>query len=458
MDAIRDGVPVQRLSRRRLLAAAAGAAATPTLLRLAAPAAAAAAREQTSTTITAMTPETDLYNDPKNVALFEKLNPGITLRVVAFDPVRLSAALASGQPPDFVRTLGGPEIANYAARGLCTNLDPYFAKSSVLHVSDLHPINDEYRFDGKTQGQGPRYGMGKDWSQDGTIWYNKALFRRAGVAYPSATEPLTFDELLALGKKLTLRKGGKIQVYGLNAEFGIYMEFHMLQLMAQQGKPLFNADYTKIDCTSPEARKILKFYFDYAQARIGPSPLDPEANWDGIIYPVNRVAIAQWGYWFGGLINIPGKNGQSVTESGIAPAPLMGPHRVSGCAGPAGSWIPQGSRNRDAAWKLFEFYHGGQPARDRAAGGYGLPSLKSLFPLLPHNTPYQKAAVQVQQTELKHVAVLRYSPYITSDAFDAIFTKYMTAAVTGQSSLDDAARGMETAYNNRLRLGKAQVS
>ena len=356
-----------------------------------------------------------------------------------------------------MRTLGGPEIPNYAARGLCTNLDPYFAKSSVLHVSDLHPTNDEYRFDGKTQGQGPRYGMGKDWSQDGTIWYNKTLFRRAGVAYPSATEPLTFDELLTLGKKLTVRKGGKIQVYGLNAEFGIYMQFHMLQLMAQQGKPLFNADYTAIDCTSPAARKILKFYYDYAQARIGPSPLDPEANWDGIIYPVNRVAIAQWGFWFGGLVNVPGKTGKPVTESGIAPAPLMGSHRISGCAGPAGSWIPQGSHNKDAAWKLFEFYHGGQPARDRATGGYGLPTLKSLFKLLPQNTPYQKAAVQAQQSELTHFAVLRYSPYITNDAFDTIFTQYMTAAVKGQSSLEDAARGMEAAYNKKLRLGKDQV-
>jgi len=456
MDAIMDDAPEQRVSRRRLLAAAAATAATPALLRLATPPP-AAAQDRTVTTITAMTPEIDLYNDPQNVALFERLNPGIKLRVVAFDPIRLSAALASGQPPDFVRTLGGPEIPNYAARGLCTNLDPYFAKSSVLRVSDLHPINDEYRFDGKQQGQGPRYGMGKDWSQDGTIWYNKALFRSARVAYPSATEPLTFDELLTLGKKLTVRKGGKIQVYGLNAEFGVYMEFHMLQLMAQQGKPLFNADYSEIDCTSPEARKILTFYYDYARARIGPSPLDPEANWDGIIYPVNRVAIAQWGYWFGGLVNVPGKGGKPLTDSGIAPAPLMGPHRVSGCAGPAGSWIPQGSPNKDAAWKLFEFYHGGQPARDRVAVGHGLPTLKSLFNLLPQSTPYQKAAVQVQQTEPKNFAVLRYSPYITSDAFDTIFTQYMTAAVTGQSSLEDAARGMEAAYNKKLRLGKAQV-
>lgn len=106
---------------------------------------------------------------------------------------RLTAILASGQPPDLVRGISALDTPYFAAREVAENLDPYFAKSTVLKADDLDPVNDLWRYDGKVQGKGPRYGMAKDFSQDSMYCYNTAHFDEAGVDYPSDTEPVTYE-------------------------------------------------------------------------------------------------------------------------------------------------------------------------------------------------------------------------------------------------------------------------
>jgi ABC-type spermidine/putrescine transport system permease subunit II len=91
---------------------------------------------------------------------------GISITVVLFDVTRLTAMLASGQPPDLVRGLGALDTPYLVAREVAEELDPYFAQSAILKVDDLDPVNDLWRFDGQRQGRGPIYGMAKDYSQD----------------------------------------------------------------------------------------------------------------------------------------------------------------------------------------------------------------------------------------------------------------------------------------------------
>ncbi len=128
----------------------------------------------------------------KDIKTFEQQHPGVKINLITYDPIRLSTMFSSGNPPDFIRTTGAPDILNEVSRGLALDLTPYFAKSKVLNPSSLVPINNVYRWNGKTQGQGPRYGAVKDWSQDGTLWYNAALFKKAHCI----TVDLTFREML----------------------------------------------------------------------------------------------------------------------------------------------------------------------------------------------------------------------------------------------------------------------
>ncbi len=222
-----------QLSRRRFLAGSAlvagGAVAAPLLGGCNA---SSSSSSDGSVTLTVMYPSNELTKE--QIADFEAKNSGIKISLVEFDQTRLNAMLASGKPPDFVR---GAAVgsANTNARGLATSLDPYLAKSTALKKDDLLPVNDSFRWDGKKAGRGPYYGIVKDWSPDATLWYNAALFDAAKVAPLSATEPVSYDELLEIAKKLTVKEGGKTKVYGLGVEWAWNLWAPISMMIMQQG-------------------------------------------------------------------------------------------------------------------------------------------------------------------------------------------------------------------------------
>lgn len=445
------------LSRRRFLeksALAAGAVAgAGALLRPDSFSRVEAAGDRATTTLNVMYVSSELT--AKDIKTFEKAHPGVKINLITYDPVRLSTMFSSGNPPDFIRTVGAPDILSYVSRGLAQDLTSYFAKSKVLNPSQLAPINDVYRWNGKTQGQGARYGMAKDWSQDGTLWYNEALFKKAGVKPLSGTEPVSYDELLAMGKKLTKRSGNRFLVYGLDIGWGIFMQGKLIQMLAQEGKSLWNSDYSEVDFTTPEARKAIKWYVDWAQARVGPSPIDPYSGTSEPFF-ANRKAIDQWGYWFHGDIvaNVP----KLLPQYAFAPAPMWGSKRVSACFAGTGAWIPQRSSQKDLAWTFMEYFMSGLPAYERATGGWGLPSLKKYRPDVPHATSFDKRTNAVQANEEKYLTVLHYSPYIGSDAMEAAIVKYIEPIMHGKTSLDNGIRDLQNAVNQLLARGKAEAN
>jgi multiple sugar transport system substrate-binding protein len=399
-----------------------------------------------------------MYTDaeiPKAVRdLFMKQNPTIKINMLQYDASRLNAMLAAGQPPDIVRIDAAAALPNVAARGLALDLTPYFQKSSVLKDDNILPINDVYRWDGKQQGQGPRYGLVKDWSQDVMLWYNKKLFDQAKVPYPDSNKPLTYDELLDLSKRVTVRQGDKIQIYGLSPQWGWNTQGHILQLLAQQGGTLFSSDYTKVDFTTPEAVKIFQWYVDWAQAHVGPSPLEGANIDDSQLFLSDRLAMTTWGYWFGGYIRtVPGL----IDRVGFAVTPQFGSTPVSACLGATGCYIPKSAKNIDAAWKFFEFFEGGQPANDRAKSGWGMPPLKSQLSLLPQDTSTAKMIYQVQEQSLPSTTVLKFSPYISNDAMESAIQQAIVPVMKKQASLSQAVAQLTDTVNLLLQQGKSQI-
>ncbi len=389
---------------------------------------------------------------------FEKLNPTIKVNFLTFDQTRLNAMFAASSPPDIIRGMGFDSPYN-SARGLALSLDPYLEKSTVLKKEDLVSIQDMWRWDGKQVGQGPYYGLAKDWSLDGTLWCNTALFKKAGLATISTTDPITYDQLLAISKKLAVKQGGKIQAYGVDITWpnGDLGTANLYQMIAQQNGRVFSDDLTQADFTTPAALKSLQYYVDYAQAHIGPTPLDPDPNgWDGPTFQAGRMGIAQDGYWFGGEIGAGTKDLQA--NALLAPTPLMGSKRISSCYAGTGIWIAANSKNKDAAWKFMEYFIAGPPAQDRAKGGWGISSLKSLVSQMPQDLPYQKQAYQTMQKELQYFVPLTVSPYATSTGIGTILDKYLQQAAKNQLTVSAAAQQITSDVNKLLQQGKQAIS
>ncbi|WP_105969137.1 ABC transporter substrate-binding protein [Streptomyces geranii] len=440
------------LDRRRFLAASAGVAlATAALPGCAASVDSGSGSGGGGKTLTVMTLVDEW--DAKTKRSIEKMLD-VTLRIITYDVTKLNAMLASKNPPDVVRGIGATDAPYFAARGLMTDLDPYFAKSEVLKVSDLASANDVWRFDGEKQGTGPRYGLAKDYSQDSMFWYRTDMFEEAGLELPSDTEPLSMDEWLDLGERLTRRRLGKVKVYGLNATgMGVFSQ--LMWMTASAGGSVFADDMASVDFSSPEALKAIQWYARYAKADIGPSLLNPNPDgWDGPTYQASRMAMSCSGFWFGGVIAAEPK----LTEvSRFAPAPQLGGHRVSPCFGGTGFWMPKDAQNKEAAWKLFEWYFAGQPAKDRAAAGWGLPSLDSLRASMPKENAFQKQAYAVQEQEAAYFSVLPVSPYAQTDALNGVLSKVLPDAIRSGTKPGKIADALNSRMNEQLARGKELV-
>lgn len=387
---------------------------------------------------------------PDVVKAFEAAHPGIGLEILTYDQTKLNAMITSGSVPDLVRTTGATATPYLAQRGLAADLDPYFARSSVLKVDDLDPVNDLWRFDGTSQGRGPRYGMAKDYSQDQMFWFNSKAFDAAGVKAPATTAPITYDEWLDLGKRVTRRSGGQTRTYGLDA-FPSSTLSHFLGMIESAGGRLFDDGLTAVDFTSPEARRVLAFYIDYANARIGSSVLQPPpASGTSPLFKADRYGMVCQGYWLGG-----GLFGDKVADHvGLAPAPQFGAKRVSPCYSATGYWISAKSHHKDEAWQFFEWYMGGDQAKSRASSGWGIPSLKSLQPLMPGAQPMQRQALAVQRAEQRYFSTLTFSPYVRIDAADAAVGQQLTESLKAGASPGAMADALNSKLNDLLKQGK----
>lgn len=395
------------------------------------------------------------------VNAFNQAHKGsITANFLTFDQTRLTAMLASGSPPDFVRTSGGSEMATLMAKGVTANLQSHFAHSAVIKEDDLQPVNNYYRWDGHQIGQGDRHGMVKDWSQDAMLWYNTEVFQKQGIPALDPKTPITYDHLLQLGKELTVSSNKKISVYGENTAFSWWPEIVAMQILAQNGQQLYSDNGTKANIANNElVYQAIQWVVDYTQARVGPSYLVPETTSDNTLWLANREVIAGWGYWFGGSLQT---NGALPANAGFAPAPQMGSTLFSSSFGGTGAWIPVKSKHIDAAFTFMEYFLGGggpgggtvqgketDPATNRASGGFGLPTLKSLAQFMPQNTAAEKAAYEVQQASLAHYGTLVFSPYDTG--FSAAWNQYMPDVFNRKTNLKTALASIDAATNQAIQ-------
>lgn len=438
-----------RLSRRRFLAGTAAGAAAVALPAGCASSVGTGGSTGGTTTLQVMYESNEVT--PQIVAAFEQANPGIKITLLKNDNARLLSMMAAGQAPDLFEAVGVWDAPYWAARGKIEPLDQYLDQSSLLKREDLNPVNDIWRFDGSRQGSGPYYGLCKDFSQDGTIWVNKAVLDTAGVAMPSTGTPMSYDDLLKLGRAATKKRGAQVETFGLGW-FGTPRLLNLLPMVESAGGRLFSEDFTELDFTSDAALRALEWYWAVGKDALAPGPRAKQSQSDDALFASGRVGAILAGYWFTGRL----AEEKVRATSYMLPAPQLGPNRVSSTYYGVGMVMAKESKNKEAAWKFMEYFLGGKPAEDRAAAGWGLPALKHLDGKLPRTQPFQQRAFQTQQGEAAHLKVLAFSPYATNGALQTVIDDKFAAAL-GSGDVAKFARTITADCNKLLAEGRAQV-
>ncbi|MEU4266646.1 extracellular solute-binding protein [Streptomyces sp. NPDC026092] len=291
----------------------------------------------------------------------------VKLEVVPWSDLlnRILTATTSGQGPD-VLNIGNTWSASLQSTGaLLPWDDAAFAK-----------IGGKDRF--VDSALGSTGAPGKDpaavplYSMAYALYYNKKMFKDAGIEKP----PATWDELEATGKRLS--KDGKwaIGVEGSNLSNNIHQVF---VLGKQHGADFFTAD-GKADFTSDGAVAAVKQYVDLmaVQKIVAPGNAEYAQNQSLSDFAKDKTAMVLW--------QTPSQTfasqGMSEDEWGVAPAPVL-----SGAPGQGTSVnsmvaginlaVFKNTKNLDGATKFVKFMTGDEEQKILNQAYGSVPPVKS---------------------------------------------------------------------------------
>jgi multiple sugar transport system substrate-binding protein len=197
------------------------------------------------------------------------------------------------------------------------------------------------------------------------LWYNKDLFKKAGLPVP--WEPKTWDDILQAAKTIKEKSASDVIPIWMNSgkatgEATSMQTFEMLLYGTKT--PLYDNDAQKWIVKSQGLTDTFKFIHNVYKQKLGPN-LSQVLNGQGstIAYqqlmPKGKLAIGLDGIWQTGNW---GKNGsapwpEAFDTLGFAPMPTEN-GEAPGVVTMSGGWalsIPKNSQNKDLTWEFIKF-------------------------------------------------------------------------------------------------------
>ena len=297
---------------------------------------------------------------------FEAANPNIKVNVEVSDWDaywdKLKTQLAAGTPPD-VFAMDAPLYLDYQTRDVLLNIQPYIDKNPDM-LKDVYPQTLEaYKTaDGY-------YGLPRDF-QTIVLFYNKDMFDKAGVAYPTAD--WTWDDLRAAAKKLTLDTNGdgKIDQYGFVFDQWD-MEPGWSEALWSYGGDILSADHTKTLIGEPKARQAWQLLNDMVFVDKSTPDANTIGQYGNDLFQAGVAAMTPLGHWV-----VPGYNTAGFKYD-VTPMP-KGPAGQATSVNSAGFVVAKASKNPDAAFAFIQFAISKDGQTRLAELGFACPVLKSV--------------------------------------------------------------------------------
>jgi len=289
-------------------------------------------------------PETEPFYKAA-AADYAKTHPNVKVTILSTTlrehEQKLSAAVPTGTGPD-IYDVGSNISAKFIDGGFLDpnppNVDRYLKSGAWSpFVVNYMTIN------GKT------YGLPLDDGSRASLFYNKTLFREAGIGQP----PATFTELMADARKLVkVDASGKMTRSGISLRLsgqgsGITEKFRFILEPAGGSLIVRTASGKWHNGFDNEAgRATLQFYVDAVQKY---HVDDPKIQHDADAFVAGNTAMLMREAWVIGEIN--DKNPK--LDYGVVPIPKWKRSRM--LLQPFGFYVNKTSANKDVAWDFLQF-------------------------------------------------------------------------------------------------------
>lgn len=293
-------------------------------------------------------------------AAFEQSHPGtkiqLTLPPTDQYATKLKVLLATGKGPDIITTTD-----------LTLRL---FKEGRLLDLTDRLQQNPMF-FDPNAfiQGGWDIYRFGTDriygiYSGADTLllYYNKTLFDKAGISYP--TSDWTWDNFVEAAKALTIREGDRVTQWGtVLGSFDAYWGWANLVWM--EGGDIIDSRpfYTKLTLNNEPVIKVLRFLHDLVYThQVAPTPSQAQSVAEQGGFQSGKVAMVVDGGW-----SIQSWKDVTSFAWDIEMLP-------KGSAGFVGEFWPgtpfqinAATENPDLAWEYVSWFSGSKEAQELIA-------------------------------------------------------------------------------------------
>jgi len=386
----------------------------------------------------------------EQIRLFESLHPDIeVINDPNADAQRLLTQLAGDVPPD-VMVLYSPEsIRNFAANGVLMDLRPFVDRYHIPVNKLYKPLAPYIYYKGRIIGVPENCGPY-------VLFYNRKLFRQAGLPYPRPG--WTWDECLAAARKLTryrivgghkipLQKGLQIS----NTDWWFFIWMHGGTLYSQDGKRCLMG--------SEAVKKGVRFWADLRlKYHVVPTSSEaasmaPTGAWgsDALLFRESKVAMVVSGRW----LCIQYREQKSL-DWDVTSMP-HGPNRITVLASKCYS-IPTACRHKAAALTYIAHLLSKDNQLLVANYGDGMPTIddpatKQAFLYNPRYPNERNNKLHLD--EMEHARCVESSPYISQIDQDAVMSQEMDRMWLGEQTPDQACDAIACRINAIIRRNLA---
>lgn len=263
---------------------------------------------------------------------------------------QLSAGASGGQLPD-VFWMHSNESQKYMSNGLLMDLTERIANSKMVQLENYpKDIAELYASNGK------QYAIPKDIDTI-ALWYNKTMFDKAGVAYP--TDDWTWEDLYKAAKKITDKKDNK---YGFvmqpdSTQAGYY------NLIYDKNSYVISEDKKQSGFSKPETVEAIKLWHKMVKDVMPPLNIITENREEGCMQN-GLAAMSLQGSWM-----LPAFEKNEYIAKNFAIAKLPKDSKTNRCVSlynGLGWAIAANTKLPNEAWQLVEFL-GSKEAQQKQA-------------------------------------------------------------------------------------------
>ncbi|HUO57453.1 MAG TPA: sugar ABC transporter substrate-binding protein [bacterium] len=393
----------------------------------------------------------DFMTDPALIQILndtlkeiEKQNPGLTIQVETTPyndyQQKIATQMSADNAPDILYV----EVNNFVdlyLRNVLEDLSPYVAKDQVDLKAYYAGVVSRFSPGGKL------YAVPQDTAPTGLLYYNKKIFKEAGVPFP--TEKLSWpDSFLTLCQKLVKKDAsGKITRWAYSEAYPISFE----QFLYSNGGDWVDDEShpTRFTADSPQALQAARFRFDLIHKyHFSPSTTEMQAfNYgNGVeqMFMNGQIAMMAGGIW-----HTPKLLQQKDLDFDVVEFP-KGPGGKRGWgSGGSGYGICRTSKNKDLAWKVIRAMTSAESLKRLTETGMIQPAL---IQLAESDTFLKSPGAPNKGILLKMPQYAHYQPFLSNwgEIYYGAFNPAMDRVWLGEKTPEEVLPGLCKDINKKF--------